>query len=523
MTTDELRQRNTPGRAFRIAASSVYYAMRFDVDRGAWRRASTREADLVAAAKVAERWKREGDRARSLRVEPRREALGQRTKAAATRRARTADRRASSLNRVAAPEPPASSITALIDDYITFRRNSADGPKDRHLTETRRLLRRLLVEAGWREAREIDLGSWQAAMAAVASAEPASTRGTRRPGAGRRRGDAERPSSTPMADLERTRRGREASQRLSNNTLNHYRAAWKAFTKWAHNAGEIEKNPLAGLVRYRTAGFERRRRLALSVEGFRRLFASVSTSDVTRAGLDGRARAMLYLVAVCSGFRRGELAALEPASLRRGADGRLVAHLPAWATKNGETATQPMLPDVEAAMAWVASRPARTPLWPGLGDLGAAAMLQADARAAGVATSSPDGRRLDFHSLRRTFGTWLVTEYRVHPKLAQELMRHSSVELTMMLYTEVDAADLGASIGRQVGAVNPRKLAQTDPDGIGVVAGSCFDARAVEPMESGIVPNTIPDCESDATAQGSDPPLRALGLGDARQSRGADR
>lgn len=520
MISDELRQRNVPGRAFRIAASRVFYAMRFDVDRGAWRRASTGEVDLVAAVKVAARWKREADRARTLRVADVRRPESVRAKPPTARRSGKARVDVAGRPDADAPEVPASPLAGLIDDYIAFRRNSADGPKDRHLAETRRLLRRLLLETGWREAREIELGEWQAAMASLAASDVALPAGARvrTP----RSTDARSPSS-PMADLERSRRGREASQRLANNTLNHYRAAWRAFTRWAHNAGELDKNPLAGLVRYRTKGFERRRRFALSVEAFRKLFESVSASDVTRAGLDGQARAMLYLVAVCSGFRRGELAALEPASIRRGADGRVVAHLPAWATKNGEAATQPLLPDVEAAMGWIASRPTRTPLWPGLGDLDAAVMLRADARKAGVSTSLADGRRLDFHCLRRTFGTWLVTEYRVHPKTAMELMRHSTMELTMALYTDVDAEDLGASIGRPVGAANPRKLAPVEGDGMGVAEARAADGIAAKPIPSASNGERGADCESDPTAQGPEPQLRALGLGDARQSRGPDR
>jgi site-specific recombinase XerD len=40
------------------------------------------------------------------------------------------------------------------------------------------------------------------------------------------------------------------------------------------------------------------------------------------------------------------------------------------------------------------------------------------------------GRRVDFHSLRLTFGTNLVLRG-VHPRVVQELMRHSDIRLTM--------------------------------------------------------------------------------------------
>ena len=41
---------------------------------------------------------------------------------------------------------------------------------------------------------------------------------------------------------------------------------------------------------------------------------------------------------------------------------------------------------------------------------------------------------IDFHSLRHTFGTLLAASG-VHPKVAQDLMRHSDINLTMSRYT----------------------------------------------------------------------------------------
>ena len=41
-----------------------------------------------------------------------------------------------------------------------------------------------------------------------------------------------------------------------------------------------------------------------------------------------------------------------------------------------------------------------------------------------------NGIKLDFHSLRHTFGTLLAASG-IHPKTAQQLMRHSDINLTM--------------------------------------------------------------------------------------------
>ena len=42
--------------------------------------------------------------------------------------------------------------------------------------------------------------------------------------------------------------------------------------------------------------------------------------------------------------------------------------------------------------------------------------------------------KIDFHSLRHTFGTILAASG-IHPKTAQELMRHSDINLTMSRYS----------------------------------------------------------------------------------------
>ncbi len=61
-------------------------------------------------------------------------------------------------------------------------------------------------------------------------------------------------------------------------------------------------------------------------------------------------------------------------------------------------------------------------------------MLRADLLAAGINPDDLGSGKVDFHSLRHTFGTMLAASG-VHPKTAQELMRHSDINLTMSRYT----------------------------------------------------------------------------------------
>ncbi len=63
-------------------------------------------------------------------------------------------------------------------------------------------------------------------------------------------------------------------------------------------------------------------------------------------------------------------------------------------------------------------------------------MLRADCRTAWI-NYEDDGRgKIDFHSLRHTTGSLLAASG-VHPKIAQSIMRHSDINLTMSRYTHI--------------------------------------------------------------------------------------
>ncbi|MBS3735518.1 MAG: tyrosine-type recombinase/integrase, partial [Phycisphaerae bacterium] len=55
------------------------------------------------------------------------------------------------------------------------------------------------------------------------------------------------------------------------------------------------------------------------------------------------------------------------------------------------------------------------------------------------------GRVVDLHALRHTFGTHL-SKAGVAPRTAQAAMRHSSLELTMNVYTDPRLLDVGAAV-----------------------------------------------------------------------------
>ncbi len=71
-------------------------------------------------------------------------------------------------------------------------------------------------------------------------------------------------------------------------------------------------------------------------------------------------------------------------------------------------------------------------------------MLRNDLEAAGIPYVTADGIA-DFHSLRHTFISNLAAGG-IHPKLAQQLARHSTIALTMDRYTHLGLIDMNSAL-----------------------------------------------------------------------------
>ncbi len=68
-----------------------------------------------------------------------------------------------------------------------------------------------------------------------------------------------------------------------------------------------------------------------------------------------------------------------------------------------------------------------------------------DLSAAGIPKRDAHGRTVDVHCLRHTFAT-LLARNGVSPGVAQKLMRHSDIRLTMNTYTHLDLADTADAV-----------------------------------------------------------------------------
>ncbi len=72
-------------------------------------------------------------------------------------------------------------------------------------------------------------------------------------------------------------------------------------------------------------------------------------------------------------------------------------------------------------------------------------MLQHDLKSAGIPYVDPDGHYADFHALRNTIITNLMKNG-VNPKTPQSLARHSTIELTLNVYTSLTVHDQAAAL-----------------------------------------------------------------------------
>ena len=204
----------------------------------------------------------------------------------------------------------------------------------------------------------------------------------------------------------------------SGKTLTNYADGIAAFCDWCVKRGYLESDPLKRLAAFDTTPQSVRR--ALTAEELRQLLQDCATD-----------RRLLYELAICTGLRAGELAALRKSHFDEVRGGlRLEA---AW-TKNRKPGFQPLprwlvarlsqdLCDKKRddALVHVPSHPARE--------------LDKDLKAAGIPKETEEGK-IDFHSFRAVYVT-LVIEAGASVKEAQSLARHSTPDLTMNVYARV--------------------------------------------------------------------------------------
>jgi len=221
---------------------------------------------------------------------------------------------------------------------------------------------------------------------------------------------------------------------ISHTRSNAYLRAFKMFAIWMVQAGRAGESPVRYVKGLNVDADVRHSRRALSVDEIRRLL-EVTATQPERFGMVGYERSLLYRLAVESGLRANEIRSLLVGSFDFD---RQTVTVESQHTKNHKEAVLPLRPDTAAELKqFLAGKLPSVKAFGGtyksLTDK-TAEMIKADLAEAGISYCDESGRYADFHSLRHTTGSLLAASG-VHPKTAQSIMRHSTIELTMSRYT----------------------------------------------------------------------------------------
>ena len=228
----------------------------------------------------------------------------------------------------------------------------------------------------------------------------------------------------------------------------------------------MTRNPLASVGRVEQRGREVYIRRALTDDEIIRL---LDAADEYR---------IVYLTALTTGLRRGELAKLRWVDIHLEA-ARPFINVRASISKNHKTATMFLRQDVADGLLAIA----RTDI-DRVFAMPDRKRFKAHLAVADISAKDKTGRVIDFHALRHTFITSL-SKAGVSPRVSMELARHSQIDLTMRVYT--DAGMLGTA-----DAVNslpawttnqskdiPQQVVATGTDGLPVESKKKdFDAKA---------------------------------------------
>ena len=226
-------------------------------------------------------------------------------------------------------------------------------------------------------------------------------------------------------------RNRKVNARpLRGKTLQEYAATLKSLCVWAKSRNYLAVDPLEELAEFDTTpGFVRR---AITADEINRILdAATRTED-----------RLLFEVAICTGYRRGELRALRVRNLDvNGCTLPLAAEF----CKGRKDSRQPIPRALAAKLkASCEGKPEDAPLLL-VKDKPHERLYIAMARCKPPIQRMGPGGKVDLHALRSAYTT-LAMEAGANVKELQELARHSTAELTMKVYAKARTPRLHALV-----------------------------------------------------------------------------
>lgn len=218
---------------------------------------------------------------------------------------------------------------------------------------------------------------------------------------------------------------------LSPRAHNSYLQSVRGFCNFLYDIEALQANPLGRINKLSTKQDRRRIHRDLTREEVAALFAASAADPAKHFGLDPMQREVVFMLGLRAGLRYNETRLME----RRDFDleaGTFTVRAEVEKAKRG--AKLPLHPELrEALKRYFAERPCLPTVrpFPGWTDKGGA-LMQTMCPAAGVSYENENGFA-DFHAFRVTFCGDLARAG-VHPNVAKQLARHSSVTLTMDVY-----------------------------------------------------------------------------------------
>ena len=278
------------------------------------------------------------------------------------------------------------------------------------------------------------------------------------------------------SDVER-RLSQYRSEGMGKRTSNHYLRAIKQFASWLVATRRLRENPLTQLKMLNADTDRRHARRALAPEELSRLVLAASMGRVIE-GISGPDRAMMYLIAAWTGYRKGEIGSLRESSLALKAEPPTIT-VDALYSKRRRSDVQVLHPELaEQITVWLATKKLAPNelLFPisarsGGTERKTAKMMRRDlnaARKAWLKESADEKEKAtreksefllyldsqkrfaDFHANRHTFITNLGRAG-VSAKTAQTLARHSDIRLTLNTYSHSELVEQQAAIERLSG------------------------------------------------------------------------
>ena len=161
--------------------------------------------------------------------------------------------------------------------------------------------------------------------------------------------------------------------------------------------------------------------------------------------MTGSERAFLYRLAVETGLRAGEIRSLTPRSFSLEGEPPTVTVGAAY-SKHRRQDVQLLPSNLATGLrTFLSDQSDVSPVFSMPYSSGVARMLRAVLADAHISYRDDSGCVLDFHAFRHTFITDLARGG-VHPKPAQDLARHSDINLTLSRYSHTLIADRAAAL-----------------------------------------------------------------------------